>query len=42
MFACAPPGVPDFDVKRVLREAHFPVRALTLCDADGNSLYVSY
>ena len=42
MFACTPAGVPDFDVRRVLWKAHYPVRALTLSDVDGNALYVCY
>lgn len=42
MFACMPPGIPDFDVRRVLRDAHYPERTLTVRDIDGNTLYVSF
>ena len=31
-----------FDLRRVMREAHFPSRMIVLNDQDGNQIYVAY
>ena len=35
-------GVRGFDLKRVMREAHYPARTITIRDQDGNLLDIGY
>ena len=35
-------GVRGFDVRQVLRDAHYPSRRITFADPDGNPIDVSY
>jgi len=42
MRVAAAPGVEWFDLQRVLREAHYPARTLTLLDPDGNPISLNF
>lgn len=42
MYASLPEGTVGFDPRRVMRDAQYPSRIITLRDLDGNPLYVSY
>jgi DNA-binding GntR family transcriptional regulator len=42
IYAHAPAVVSGFSVKAVMRAAQFPSRTISLCDQDGNPLYISY
>jgi len=41
MYVLAPAGIAGFDLRAVMREAHFPSRRITVRDMDGNSLYLT-
>ena len=42
VYAHAPAVVAGFNLRAVMRAAHFPLRSISLRDPDGNSLRVSY
>ena len=39
MYADLPAAVPGLDVHRVMREAQYPVRTITVQDPDGQAIY---
>ena len=39
MYADLPASVPGLDVHRVMREAQYPVRTITVHDPDGHAIY---
>jgi DNA-binding transcriptional regulator YhcF (GntR family) len=42
MYVVVPGPVSGFDLRSVMREAHYPSRTIAISDQDGNPLYVSY
>jgi DNA-binding transcriptional MocR family regulator len=41
MYVCIPAPLSGFDVKSVMRDAHYPLRTIELSDQDGNVIYIS-
>jgi hypothetical protein len=42
MYVLAPVSLSGFNLKAVMREAHYPSRTIALLDQDGNPLCITY